>query len=171
MSINLNSNDARQLAKDLRALIKATAPDIYFDELAKHGISREDADPEDEATVKQFIATQYASTLDFASYAVLAKTKKDRAAVDQRLQMWTNSMQSLQDQAKMSAEKNAMGEWKLGHTEEHCSTCQMLNGKRHRLRWFTDKGYIPREPGSETLDCGGWNCDCSIKSDNGRTLI
>ena len=96
---------------------------------------------------------------------------EDLDGVYNRMQMWVNAMSSLEGQAKMSVQANAMGTWKLGKTEEHCDTCRKLNGKRHRLRWFTDQGFIPREPGSETLECGGWNCDCGIFSDSGSQLI
>jgi hypothetical protein len=34
-----------------------------------------------------------------------------------------------------------------------------------------DKGYIPQQPGSETLACGGWNCDCQIVDDDGERLL
>jgi len=65
-------------------------------------------------------------------------------------------------EGKMMGEPNRDGKWELGATEKYCTTCASLNGKIHPLTWYLDNGYIPQEAGSGTLECGGWNCDCTI---------
>jgi len=63
---------------------------------------------------------------------------------------------------KMMGAPERDGKWRLGATEQHCSTCAGLNGQVHPLSWYLENGYIPQERGSSTLECGGWNCDCTI---------
>jgi hypothetical protein len=70
----------------------------------------------------------------------------------------------------------AMGErpgvWRFGATEEHCTTCSELDGNTHPLSWYRENGYIPRQSGSTTLECGGWHCDCRVEDpDTGEQLL
>lgn len=66
-------------------------------------------------------------------------------------------------EGKMMGEPERDGQWVFGATEQHCATCQKLaDDSPHPLSWFLQNGYIPQEQGSGTLECGGWNCDCSI---------
>lgn len=135
----------------------------YVQGLLEGGVTQDEMDEEDGAAVNTWVGQQIAAARDFAKAVQDSSTDKDKHdAILGRLDLWMNALQALGSQGLMSAMRNAMGEWKLGKTEEHCTTCSSLNGKRHRLKWFREKGYIPREPGSETLECGGWNCDCGI---------
>lgn len=85
-----------------------------------------------------------------------------------RLQLYVASLRSWFSEWKMYGAKNVMLTWRYNpDIEEHCTTCESLNGQRHRAKWFTDKGYIPRQPGSDTLECGGWNCACFFEDDSG----
>ena len=70
---------------------------------------------------------------------------------------------------KMMAKKNQMLTWRLGNTERHCSTCSQLDGKSHRASWYIAHDYIPRKPGA-SMDCGGWNCDCSLLTKSGEVF-
>lgn len=75
---------------------------------------------------------------------------------------YTNTLVGVYATGKMMSEPERDGRWELGATEQHCDTCSSLNGKTHPLSWYIKNDYIPREAGSQTLSCGGWNCDCSI---------
>lgn len=71
--------------------------------------------------------------------------------------------------AKLRGAGNKILTWRFGDTVEHCDTCSSLDGKRHRANWFTARNYIPGGVGS-SLDCGGFNCDCSLEDDNGEVF-
>ena len=100
--------------------------------------------------------------------------KGDKAAqrdiLDNRIDFWTRSIEAAGAQGVASAQANAMGTWVYGDTD-HCSTCLKLNGQRHRVKWFVSKGYIPREPGSDTLECNGFRCQCRVVDDKGKQLL
>ena len=75
---------------------------------------------------------------------------------------YTQTLVGVYNHGKMMGAPHRKGTWQLGATEKHCGTCASLNGKTHPLSWYIKNGYIPQEAGSSTLECGGWNCDCSI---------
>jgi hypothetical protein len=78
--------------------------------------------------------------------------------------MWVDSLRTLGELGRAYARQNEKVQWTLGDTEVHCETCLRLSHmKPHRVSWFTNRGYIPRQNGSAMLDCGGWQCDCSGK--------
>lgn len=159
----------RMTAIDLRrahkALIRSIAQDAYFEGMRQGGIQnpQDEVDDTDMARIKEWIATQ-ASYADGFAKAVgeVAGDNAKRAEVLSRVEMWCDSVSALGTQGEMSAKSNRPGIWHLGNTVEHCTTCAGLDGKRHRVNWFLSHGYIPRQPGSNVLECGGWNCQCFI---------
>lgn len=168
--------NALDLARAHRALIRTLGPRAFAEGMREGGVNPDDSqdglDSEDQDAIDEWVTEQVGYVRDFAKAAVEANgdTTK-RIDVLARVLKWIDAMRSLGAVGKMSALKNAMGTWGLGQTEEHCRECNWLNGQRHRLKWFRSKGYVPREPGSDTLTCGGWNCDCKILGDDGRRLI
>lgn len=52
--------------------------------------------------------------------------------------------------------------WKLGATEQHCTTCAALNGIVAYAKEWDSLGVHPRAPENPLLECGGWRCDCSL---------
>jgi len=92
------------------------------------------------------------------------------SALMDRLAQWGDSLRNLYSLAKGNAQKNQMVTWHFGDTD-HCDTCAKLDGQRHRLSWFLDKGYIPQENGSETLDCHGFHCQCTLTNDKGEQVM
>lgn len=164
--------DARELAAQHRVALRELAAQVYFEGMKAGGVEQTEADDTDRQTIKDWIDEQTTHVRDFASAAQDAGSDKlSREAVRSRLDLWLIALRSLGDLGFASAQKNAMGTWELGATEEHCNTCAQLNGKRHRLSWWVKYDFIPRQPGSTTLDCGGWNCDCRIVADDGRVLL
>jgi hypothetical protein len=69
-----------------------------------------------------------------------------------------------------------MATWRYGDTQ-HCHIqgntmgCYELNGLRRPLSYFIQHGYIPQQPGSQTLTCGGWYCQCGLYDDSGKRLL
>ena len=89
-----------------------------------------------------------------------------------RVEGYVASLVGVYNYAFMHASSTTMGIWKLGRTEKHCDTCYWLNGQVQPLAWFASNGYIPRQPGSRTLACGGWRCDCGIfDAKTGKQLL
>jgi hypothetical protein len=82
--------------------------------------------------------------------------------IQDRAQGYTATLNSVFLVGKTYAMGQRPGVWRLGATEEHCTTCLELNGKAHPLSWYRENGYIPRQSGSATLECGGWHCDCRV---------
>jgi hypothetical protein len=92
-------------------------------------------------------------------------------AINDRIGQWGESLRNLYSLAKANAQRNLSVTWALGATEMHCETCAGLDGQRHRLKWFIDKGLIPQQNGSQTLQCGGWRCDCTLSDDSGNQIM
>lgn len=86
---------------------------------------------------------------------------EQNAFIADRAEGYAGALIGVYNYAKMAAKPEQEGEWQFGDTD-HCDTCADLNGQVHPLSWFADNGYIPQQRGSETLDCGGWNCQCAI---------
>jgi hypothetical protein len=79
---------------------------------------------------------------------------------------WASGLDGFFNAVKIQGAGNMMLTWQLGGTEKHCKDCLRLNGQRHRASWYISRGYTPRKGGSMT-DCGGWNCDCQLVTDDG----
>jgi hypothetical protein len=75
---------------------------------------------------------------------------------------YAGALIGIYDYAKMAAQPERDGEWREGDTIDKCDTCVGLDGQVHLLRWYLENGYIPQQRGSETLECGGWMCLCTI---------
>lgn len=166
------SADVTDFARAHKAMLREMAPRVYDQGLLEGGVSLDEKDAEDEAAVIAWTAGQISYVLDFAKAAVAAgEDPEEQAAVEAREVYWLESMRTLGAQGKASAQRNQMGTWKLGAATEHCKTCISNDGVRHRVKWFTSRGLIPREPGSETLECGGWECLCGVFADSGERLI
>lgn len=178
-------------AKAHRSFIKRDALAAYLEGMADGGIEDPEAEITDaeRAVVKAWIADQLGYVADFwAEVAAVAKlrpafgeanAREDVVApynaalraLSARLLLWESALRELAGQGKAAALKNMMVTWKLGATEEHCGTCSKLDGKRRRLKWFTDNGYIPQQNDSETLDCGGWRCLCELRDDKNNVIL
>lgn len=162
--------DIRSASSNMRALIRGMAAQAYAEGVREGGIQDAEAqmDDTDTAAIADWVAGQLPFVTDFLHAVVDQGNTGD---ILSRIELWVGALGSLGHQAVMNAQANMMVTWIYGDTTEHCPVCQKLNGQRHRLKWFRDKGYIPREPASETLSCGGWNCDCSLVDDDGKQVI
>lgn len=89
-----------------------------------------------------------------------------------RAQGYTASLQGIYNYAKMAAMEDRPGKWIYGDTVQHCATCAGLHDEVHPLSYYLDNDLIPQQRGSLTLECGGWECDCSIVDpETGEQLI
>lgn len=168
----------KEFATRHTTLINDLAQGAFYEGMKAGGIEspEEEITDEEQEMVDAWLSEQISHIAEFAlavndaSKAKGEEKQPAQDAVDARLQLWVRAMELLQSMGQASAQKNMMVTWKYGETE-HCETCQNLNGKRRRWKWFTDRGYIPQEPGSETLDCHGYNCQCQLVNDKGKVVM
>lgn len=148
---------------DVRRLVKQSVEDAYIEGLKEGGVSADEISADDGMMIIELNQQQQDYVTDFVR-AVRA-AKGDRAAqrdlLDNRIDLWTRSVEAAGAAGLASAKANEMVTWKLGSTEEHCKTCNRLNGQRHRRQWFASRNYFPRTPGAD-LECGGFNCRCTL---------
>lgn len=166
-----------------KALVRANAEPAFIEGLTEGGVDEPDLDEGDTATIKEWIALQLGSvpglwddverTLrEFTGGVINSATLKQRKeGYLTRIETWARALRDLAGKGKASALANMMVTWRLGGTEKHCRVCNRLNGKKQRLAWFESRGYIPQEVMSETLDCHGIHCLCTLVDSRGRTVL
>lgn len=181
---------AASLKTFMRGLVREAAEPMYLEGMTESGVfddrdeAREELSDSDKAAIADWIDAQYDSIAGLADDA--AATRKlpsgdQRTSAQQgiitRVEYWADSFKGLGKLGKMSALADELCEWELGKTETHCTSegdtvgCSQLDGKAHRLSWFTNKGYVPGTPGSMTT-CGGFNCGCKLRSrKSGKVVI
>lgn len=169
--------DATDQARQHRQLIRDYAESTYVEGMVESGQfkdareARANLEDDDERRIEQWIKDQTAHVKDYANATAQAADDIDKqGAILERAKLWQNAVAEIGNFGRASGQANVMVTWKYGDTD-HCDTCQELNGKRHRLKWFTTRGYIPRQVASETLDCGGWNCQCKLENDAGELVL
>lgn len=167
---------AKELEREMRTLVKVYGRQAYTEGMAEGGIDNPESEitDDDESAIDAWVAGQLEHVAGFAADCAATRKADDRgaeqAAMLARFDKWVQSLRDIGSQGKASALKNKMVTWRLGATEDHCPTCNRLDGQRHRFSWFMDRGYRPQENGSESLSCGGWNCLCTLVDDDGKTV-
>lgn len=125
------------------------------------------AEADEDDTTEDETGEQVAYALNY--WGALPDIKSDDGTPDARTDYYVQTMRGVYNDYKLRGAKNKMLTWNYGDTD-HCATCADLNGQRHSARWFTKRGYIPQESGSETLDCKGFNCQCYLTDDEGEVF-
>ena len=177
----------QQVKDRIAAAIILWALWAFEDGLEAGGIDKSQVDAADEAVIGKWQdeQTAYAASLAAAIVANsavqldLTKTAEEKAqslsVINDRLQMWGESLGSLTVSGRMAAIAKGGDDplitWWYNDGNEHCHTCADLNGKTEKLSWFVLNGYIPRQPGSETLDCHGYRCACHCEDKNGNWVM
>jgi hypothetical protein len=153
----------RMTAIDLRrahkALVRSVAQDAYFEGMREGGIlsPADEATDKDFANIKEWIAGQISFVDDFAkAVGDVAGDGTKRAGIINRLELWIGSVSNLGQAGFLSAKSDRPAIWHLGPTETHCDQCAALDGKRHRVSWFLNHGYLPHTPPNPQLGCDGW---------------
>lgn len=59
-------------------------------------------------------------------------------------------------------------QWHEGDTKEKCATCLALDGIVAYASEWMDAGFQPKNYPNDMLDCGGWNCGCTLDPTNQR---
>jgi hypothetical protein len=83
-----------------------------------------------------------------------------------RVDLWANRFNEVTNDARVyfgaKMEVPPKLVWRLGRTEEHCSTCAELNGTVATAQEWQLSGIRPQAAPNARLECGGWRCDCSL---------
>jgi hypothetical protein len=151
--------DAVDLRRAHKALIRKNSQPAYFEGMREGGIGapEDDATEKDYAAIKEWVTAQAGYTGDFASAVVEARgDDAKRAEILRRVGLWADSVSCLGQAGLLSAKSDRPAVWHLGKTETHCNTCVGLDGKRHRVSWFLQRGYLPHTPGNAILECEGY---------------
>ena len=104
--------------------------------------------------------------------ADIQQAAKDDAGFEQfqtRAGMWANRYNDAYNQAQVIiGEQYGINlEWVYGEAE-HCETCLSLNGIVARASVWDELGVKPQQPPNDILECGGWNCKCSLQPTDKR---
>lgn len=166
-----------------RALIKSDAEPAFIEGLREGGVDEPELSDEDDEAIGEWISVQQGAVSrlwDDVAGAIKAygdgmithaQLTERRDGFLSRLDVWAKALRDLAGRGKVSAMKDVMVTWRLGATEEHCRVCNRLNGTKRRLSWFESKGYVPQEVMSETLDCRGVHCLCTLRDSRGRVIL
>ena len=100
-------------------------------------------------------------------YQAVVDARVDKTPIDpllSRAETWARRWHDAYNEATrmIEVEKGGRLMWKLGATEEHCSTCFALNGKIAFASEWEMAGIRPQSPPNPILECGGWRCDCML---------
>lgn len=148
----------RRWSTIVRALISQSCNKAYRDGLADGGVDDEPDEAEQDA-IAAHIRAQSEYVTGLAERLYKDETQFSPEAAESRAEMWWNkSVEPMYTAGLVSAAGNSMHEWVVGDSE-HCSDCIRLNGQRHRLKDFYRRNLIPK---SDLLECGGFNCACSL---------
>jgi hypothetical protein len=85
-----------------------------------------------------------------------------------RVDVWSNRYKDTANEAKLYFGGKERLEWRLGATEQHCTTCARLNGIVAYAEEWAESGLQPQSPPNDLLECGGWRCDCSLEPTDRR---
>jgi hypothetical protein len=161
------ANDAdfnrRRAGTIIRALIAKEGREAYKEGLAQGGVevdtlTGDDLDAYNRLTTE---ASGYVSNLTERIYTQGLSPDQVRLSAD----AWSNkTLQKFYQWGIESGDKNGVYVWKVGPTE-HCPDCARLKGQIHRFGEWRKSGWMP---GSDKLDCGGYQCQCSLVKTKGR---
>ena len=86
-----------------------------------------------------------------------------------RADMWANRYNESYNEAVrlITAENGGKLMWQYGEAE-HCDTCRSLNGIVASAKEWETAGVKPQNAPNPLIDCGGWNCKCSLTATDKR---
>lgn len=81
-------------------------------------------------------------------------------SLEGRLDLWLTGYNTVYNDALTFASSDPNLVWVLGGTEQHCTSCNKLNGKVKRASVWDASMLQPSDPPNFYLECGGWRCRC-----------
>lgn len=134
---------------------------VYDEGLKDGGAIPAQADQGDRTTrVSGWLALQNTYIDNFTSELAASTTAMDKSQISARATMWVNkSLRTIYYAGLHAAAGETNYRWQLGNTEESCRTCLTANGVVRQLKEWLAAGITP---GSDRLECKGFNCDCKL---------
>lgn len=154
---------------------KDYARDVYVEGMSEGKMDASEFDSDDQAVIDEWLSTQAGAVnglVDAVREAGKAKGDARQGAqrgVFTRVGYWVDSLSQLGGLGRARAMDGVMVYWELGDTETHCDSCLSHSRERpHRMKWWRERGWLPK---AHDLECGGWNCDCTLRSkQNGKVV-
>ncbi len=121
--------------------------------------------------LESMILTQYDYVDQF--YRDIVDARIDGTPIDPllfRAQLWAQRWTEAYNQAVSIISEVNGGKllWSLGATEDHCTTCLVLNGVVAYAREWNELGVHPQGAPNDLIECGGWVCDCVLSPTDQR---
>lgn len=100
---------------------------------------------------------------------VIASVDKTGAPTE-RAALWANNWTSEYNNAQVLITSNTGGNmmWVEGDTKDKCTTCLALDGIVAYATEWQDAGVQPRNAPNDMIECGGWNCNCTLEATDQR---
>lgn len=150
--------DRRRFGLLARDMVRKYGQAAYIDGLNTGGVETDILPEEDRADYTALLASQSAYVTGFGAELFKEGGITDTEA-ETRPAMWFNkSIMPFMDAGRLSADSNGVYQWYLGDTE-HCGDCLAMDGQRHRMKEYVDRGILPQ---SSTLKCQGFFCKCTL---------
>jgi len=143
-------------------------PQAWAEGAAACGIRPEEYTPDERTALAQAIASEKNHVFGLLDW-VEQNSKENgghRSTAYSRLDIWINRYRDIVNKAKTMACGDQKMRWTLG-AAEHCSTCLKLNGKVKRGTYWQSH-VMPQNPPNGLLECGGWNCACTLQPTEDR---
>jgi hypothetical protein len=117
-----------------------------------------------QTSLTEAIAYQYNFVDQY--YRDIVDARLDNTSIDpllQRAAMWANRWNEGYNEAVklITAENGGNMIWEYGEAE-HCDTCRALNGIVASAKEWETAGVKPQNAPNPLIDCGGWQCKCSL---------
>lgn len=128
------------------------------------GVQPSEQSPQQRIELQGIINSEVSRLFDFL-LSVEAGSKANGGKLGpqmDRADLWISRVVDVENRARVTAESDPKLEWQLDPSKENCPTCLKLNGKVKRASTWRRKNILPRRPPNASLECGGWECGCSL---------
>lgn len=156
----------RQALSTFRRAIEQGIDKAWLEGAQECGIQEEELTTEELTARDEFIFEQSDLATGFID-DISANSKTNGGKLQpllQRAEMWINQYSSAKQQSEAMACANEKRQWRIGRTE-HCRTCLTLNGQVRRMSFWINN-VMPRNGPNPKLECGGFNCQCTLEKTN-----
>jgi len=132
-------------------------------------IKLSDLEPEETEFVTEAIQSEEEYIANFAIDITVTRDQGGNLqSMLDRAELWINRYNEMVSKARVMICQNQKLEWVLGATEEHCTSCERLNGIVKRASFWEKAGVFPQGAPNPKIECGGWQCDCRLRPTNKR---
>lgn len=161
--------DAFEFIDELVTLINGQFTRAWNEGAREVGFDPKEQADEDRLILLDRIQAEEEFILGFASDIETTRMEqKPITPLYNRVELWVNRFDEVKDTAIIHFGGKQKFEWELGATEEHCTTCLALNGIVATAEEWEQSGVHPQRGPNDSLECGGWLCDCRRKKTDKR---